>query len=107
LFEAAFFLFVEIQLASTRGLATLASMDEPLQSTRDDLASLHEQFRVLKHDINNSIAVLMALAELSQQNPVHYEKLANIILTRCPEMVNKLLTYQKRIEEKLNAEKPA
>jgi hypothetical protein len=82
-------------------------MEDNFEFTHSDLAMLHEQFRELKHDINNSIAVLMALAELAQQNPAHYEKLSKIILSRCPEIVTKLLAYQKRLGEKLGQEKSA
>ncbi len=54
---------------------------------------MYEQFREIKHTINNSMAVVMALSELGQSNPAHYEKLGKTVLTRGPEMVRLLQEF--------------
>lgn len=71
--------------------------------TRDDLQELLDAFREIKHAVNNSMAVVMALAELSQRNPQHFEKLAQMVLARGPEVVSSLQDFQKRLAEKLAA----
>ncbi|HWB61507.1 MAG TPA: hypothetical protein VG733_18640 [Chthoniobacteraceae bacterium] len=78
-------------------------MSEPtaFQMTREDLNALVLNFREVKHSINNHIAVIMALSELSQQNPAHVEKLIKATLQRSPEIVNLLQTFQKALGAKL------
>ena len=75
--------------------------DDTFAFAKEDLETLLKNYRVAKHDINNSLAVIMALAELSQHNPVHYEKLTQTILTRCPDIVSKLTSFQKELAAKL------
>ena len=57
------------------------------------LTELHTKFREIKHDINNSMAVIMALSELSERNPANYEKLGKTVLTRCPDIVQRLQAF--------------
>ena len=77
-------------------------MSDPIsQPTREDLVALNEKFRVVKHDINNTLAVVMALSELSQRNPAHYEKLAKAVLQRGPEVVQQLQDFQTALNAKL------
>jgi two-component sensor histidine kinase len=77
------------------------------QPTREELAALLDQFREIKHAINNTLAVVMALSELSQRNPAHYEKLAKAVLQRGPEVVQQLQDFQTALGEKLKATEPA
>jgi hypothetical protein len=69
--------------------------------TREELQALHDKFREVKHDVNNTLAVIMALSELGQRNPAHYEKLAKAVLQRGPEVVQKLQDFQTMIGAKL------
>jgi hypothetical protein len=68
----------------------------------EDLVELHEKFRDTKHSINNSLAVIMALSELAQRNPVHFEKLAAAVLARSPDIVNQLQEFQTLLTQKVN-----
>ncbi len=77
--------------------------ETPFQMTRDEMNALVLNFREVKHSINNHIAVIMALSELSQQNPAHVEKLIKAALARSPEIVNLLQTFQKALGAKLAA----
>jgi len=72
-----------------------------------DLTALHERFREVKHSINNSLAVVMALAELAQRNPAHYEKLTKAVATRGPEIVQLLQSFQSEILAKIDPAKAA
>ncbi|MHA3770354.1 hypothetical protein ACXR0O_02320 [Verrucomicrobiota bacterium sgz303538] len=65
--------------------------------TREELTVLAEKFREIKHSINNTLAVIMALSELGQRNPAHYEKLAKAVLQRSPEVVQQLQDFQAQL----------
>lgn len=69
--------------------------------TREELTALHEKFRELKHSINNTLAVIMALSELGQRNPAHFEKLAKAVLQRGPNVVQELQEFQVALIAKL------
>ena len=73
----------------------------PFEMSREELQAIHEKYREVKHDINNTLAVIMALSELSQRNPAHYEKLAKAVLTRGPDVVQKLQDFQALLGAKL------
>ena len=57
---------------------------------RAEIHELHRKYREMKHSINNTFAVIMALSELSQRNPAHLEKLAKAVLQRSPDVVSQL-----------------
>ena len=69
-----------------------------------ELQALHDHFREVKHSINNSLAVIMALSELAQRNPAHYEKLTKAVLSRCPDIVSQLQKFQSDIMVKIKPE---
>jgi hypothetical protein len=75
--------------------------ETPFEMSRAELEAMHEKFRDLKHNINNTLAVIMALSELAQRNPAHYEKLAKAVLTRAPEVVQSLQDFQAILQAKL------
>lgn len=80
--------------------------DTPFNMSREDLQELFDLFREIKHNINNTLAVVMALSELAQRNPAHYEKLAKAVLQRGPEVVNSLQDFQIKLGDKLKASEP-
>ena len=75
----------------------------PFEMTRAELEAIHEKFREVKHDINNTLAVIMALSELAQRNPSHYEKLGKAVLTRGPNVVQMLQDFQTLLTAKLKS----
>ena len=75
--------------------------DSDLILTRAELEALLEKFRELKHSLNNTLAVVMALSELAQRNPAHYEKLGKAVLARGPDVVNLLTDFQNALGAKL------
>jgi two-component sensor histidine kinase len=75
--------------------------DSDAMLTREELEALHDKFREIKHSINNTLAVIMALSELAQRNPAHYEKLAKAVLQRGPEVVQQLQDFQTSLGAKL------
>ena len=76
-------------------------MSDNFHITRAELQALHDRFRETKHTINNTLAVIMALSELAQRNPSHYDKLAKAVLTRGPEVVQMLQDFQTALASKL------
>ena len=73
----------------------------PFSVSHQEFSEIHEEFRELKHRINNTLAIVMALSELSQRNPAYFERLAQTVLQRGPEMVSTLAAFQNRLAEKL------
>ena len=78
--------------------------DPNSQIDREELESLHDKFREIKHSINNTLAVIMALSELAQRNPAHYEKLAKAVLQRGPDVVQQLQDFQVALNAKAKGE---
>ena len=78
--------------------------DKTFQMTREELQALYDKFRDVKHDINNTLSVIMALSELSQRNPAHYEKLAKAVLQRSPGVVQMMGDFQMMLSAKLKGE---
>ena len=72
--------------------------------SREEFQKLFESFREIKHGINNTLAVIMALSELAQRNPAHYEKLAKAVLTRGPDVVQQLQDFQTAMGAMLKGE---
>ncbi|HUK81499.1 MAG TPA: hypothetical protein VLZ12_02600 [Verrucomicrobiae bacterium] len=50
------------------------------------LEALHQNLRTVRHAINNNVAVIMAMAELSQRNPGQCQKLSQICLEKAPQI---------------------
>lgn len=79
-------------------------MENPAPITREELLGLHDKFREVKHSINNSLAVVMALSELAERNPAHYEKLSKTVLARGSDIVSQLQDFQKSMMAIINPE---
>jgi hypothetical protein len=57
-----------------------------LQQLEQQLAALHQNLRTVRHAINNNVAVIMAMAELSQRNPAQCQKLSQLCLEKAPQI---------------------
>ena len=53
---------------------------------RKQLETLHQNLRTVRHGINNHVAVIMAMAELTQRNPAQCAKLAQLCLEKAPQI---------------------
>ena len=60
--------------------------DKQLEQVHQQLAALHQNLRTVRHAINNNVAVIMAMAELSQRNPAQSQKLSQICLEKAPQI---------------------
>ena len=79
-------------------------MSDPAGSlTQEELAQLQKKFSEIKHSINNALAVMMALSEMSQRRPDYAEKLASTVLTKAPQIVSSLQEFTQALNEKAGA----
>jgi hypothetical protein len=82
-------------------------MNEPNRPpSPEDLAELQKKFSEIKHGINNALAVMMALSEMSQRRPDYAEKLATAVLSKAPQIVSNLQEFTQFLNEKAGV-KPA
>ena len=76
-------------------------MSDPDRSvTPEELAELQRKFSEIKHSINNALAVMMALSEMSQRRPDYAEKLASTVLSKAPQIVSSLQEFTQALNEK-------
>ena len=68
--------------------------------SQDELVVLQKKFSEIKHSINNALAVMMALSEMSQRRPDYAEKLASTVLTKAPQIVSSLQEFTQALNEK-------
>ena len=68
--------------------------------TQEELVQLQKKFSEIKHGINNALAVMMALSEMSQRRPDYAEKLASTVLTKAPQIVSSLQEFTEALNEK-------
>ncbi len=66
----------------------------------EELAQLQKKFSEIKHSINNALAVMMALSEMSQRRPDYAEKLATTVLSKAPQIVSGLQEFTQILNEK-------
>jgi hypothetical protein len=67
---------------------------------QEELAQLQKKFSEIKHSINNALAVMMALSEMSQRRPDYAEKLASTVLSKAPQIVTSLQEFTQVLNDK-------
>lgn len=76
-------------------------MTEPVSSIpQEEIKQLQKKFSEIKHSINNALAVMMALSEMSQRRPDYAEKLASTVLSKAPQIVTSLQEFTQVLNEK-------
>ena len=75
--------------------------------TPEEIAQLQKKFSEIKHSINNALAVMMALSEMSQRRPDYAEKLASTVLSKAPQIVTSLQEFTPVLNEKAGQPPPA
>ena len=68
--------------------------------TSEDYAELQKKFSEIKHSVNNALAVMMALSEMSQRRPDYAEKLATTVLAKAPQIVSSLQEFTQALNDK-------
>jgi predicted short-subunit dehydrogenase-like oxidoreductase (DUF2520 family) len=76
-------------------------MNEPNRTlSPEEMVQLQKKFSEIKHAINNALAVMMALSEMSQRRPDYAEKLATTVLAKAPQIVSSLQEFTQLLNEK-------
>ena len=60
--------------------------DKNLEQLHTQLEALQQNLRTVRHAINNNVAVIMAMAELTQRNPAQCAKLSQLCLEKSPQI---------------------
>ena len=68
--------------------------------SREDYVELQKKFSEIKHSVNNALAVMMALSEMSQRRPDYAEKLATTVLAKAPQIVSSLQEFTQALNDK-------
>ena len=68
--------------------------------SQEELVQLQKKFSEIKHSINNALAVMMALSEMSQRRPDYAEKLATTVLSKAPQIVTSLQEFTQALSDK-------
>jgi hypothetical protein len=68
--------------------------------SQEELVALQRKFSEIKHSINNALAVMMALSEMSQRRPDYSEKLATTVLSKAPQIVSSLQEFTQALNDK-------
>ena len=74
--------------------------DSTTAVTAEELGQLQKKFSEIKHSINNALAVMMALSEMSQRRPDYAEKLATTVLAKAPQIVSSLQEFTEALNNK-------
>lgn len=72
--------------AAEFGSGLTKDSERQLEQLHKQLETLHQNLRTVRHAINNHVAVLMAMAELSQRNPAQCQKLSQLCLEKAPQI---------------------
>lgn len=76
-------------------------MNEPNRTlSAEELSQLQKKFSEIKHGINNALAVMVALSEMSQRRPDYAEKLASNVQQKVPQIVSNLQEFTALLNEK-------
>ena len=79
---------------------TLNEKAGPKPEVGQEIVELQKKFSEIKHAINNALAVMMALSEMSQRRPDYSGKLASTVLTKAPQIVSILQEFTQALNEK-------
>lgn len=81
---------------------SMSHAEQQLQQLHRQLETLHQNLRTVRHGINNSLAVIMAMAELSQRNPAQCARLSQLCLEKAPQIASAISNFSELMEAALN-----
>lgn len=77
-----------------------SSSTNAITFTPEEWAEFRQKFSEMKHAVNNSLAVFMALSELADRNPDNLRKLGEVVVTRTPDIVAAMQEFTRAIDTK-------
>jgi hypothetical protein len=76
--------------------------DKQFEQLLKQMQALHQNLRTVRHTINNNVAVIMAMAELTQRNPAQCPKLAALCLEKAPQIAAAIGGFSELFEGAIN-----
>ena len=77
---------------------TANPLEQDNAELQKQLETLHQNLRTVRHAINNHVAVIMAMAELSQRNPAQCAKLSQMCLEKAPQIASAVAGFSELFE---------
>ena len=74
---------------------------EPLTLTSEEVTALYEKLRTTRHNINNSLSLIIAAAELVKLKPDAASRMADQILEQPDRIMAEMAKFGVDFEEKL------
>ena len=78
-----------------------------LEELQKQLEMLHQNLRTVRHAVNNHVAVIMAMAELTQRNPAQAQKLCQICLEKSPQISDAIAGFTELFQGALSVQREA
>jgi len=72
--------------------------DKQLEQLHKQMEALYQNLRTVRHAINNNVAVIMAMAELTQRNPAQCAKLSQLCLDKAPQIATAIGGFTELFE---------
>lgn len=72
--------------------------DKQLEQVHKQMEALYQNLRTVRHAINNNVAVIMAMAELTQRNPAQCQKLSQLCLEKAPQIATAIGGFTELFE---------
>ena len=72
--------------------------EKQFEQTREQMEVLYQNLRTIRHAINNNVAVIMAMAELTQRNPAQCQKLTQLCLDKAPQIAASIGAFTELFE---------
>jgi len=72
--------------------------EQQLQELQQQLVTLHQNLRTMRHTVNNHLAVIMAMAELSQRNPAQYARFSQMCLEKAPQITSAIAKFSEMMD---------
>lgn len=80
----------------------MKSSDKQLEQLHKQMQALYQNLRTVRHAVNNNVAVIMAMAELSQRNPAQCQKLSQLCLDKAPQIAAAIGGFMELFEGALS-----
>jgi two-component sensor histidine kinase len=72
--------------------------DKQLEQLHKQMEALYQNLRTVRHAVNNNVAVIMAMAELTQRNPAQCQKLTQLCLDKAPQIATAIGAFTELFE---------
>jgi len=74
---------------------------EPVTLTVDQINELHRDLSTLRHDINNTLSLIMAAVELIRYKPQMTDRMITTLIEQPPKILESMAKYSAQLERTL------